>query len=946
MAKNIDIAGRLHSVATGNVVAGANEIYDDDEGLKQSEVNAALRTAQEALAQDIEEELDKKQDAISEVTVSVDDSIGKPEVTHTFIDGNLGIDFKNLKGERGNGIDSISEVLSPLSGGVNTHIITDDDGREHVFHTINGERGAQGDSVFVGQGDLPLAHVLGQDNTKAISQKGVTDAVAGGMIVTIPEESRRVDSYHEGDDYTWRVEANTGMIVSVNTPHAAIEVELTPDMTSITYNATQYTGNYGYAFVDAEGGYITGSATQEAIPNLEVDVVGPMKAGAVKFRCCRNTYDHYIDIVIKKNAVYTWPKRYSEAVPKDDGFVTSAGIIKAVSDVAEKIVGNDVINMAKVTAMMFDLSVDPVVVAGTSNSKNVVVYSPRAFDTGTVIHVTGTASAHKAVYVCFSSNDPAEYIAENDTLAGYEVSDVLKLEGTSIDESVIVPSDSQYIIAYFHTDYWSDRTNFVLFRFADFGKNKARIESLEASVVTTEQNKVFTPDERAIARNNIMAEDSRIFRYTCPVVALSSTPMMFLQYKFERGKHYRITVEFPGGTGITSQLSIRNEQSGADRTRIQTLIPKAARVKGTAIYNCSHDTAEWVLLIVYSAEAEVVPVITIEDAKPVMLEDQSLIGYVRNGKKHVGSNTPLTLLHFSDIHGDVIRLSRILEMGDMCGGLVDDILCTGDMMNDKWDDGYDFWQGKADKVLTAIGNHDVLTSQGMTITGVEAYGRYIGPFVEQWGVVQPDDAESEGKCYYYKDYPNSKIRLIVLDCMHYNGTTGWGSDGDGEQDQWLQEVLDDARTNSLSVICAAHVGPSVSEFIDCTYTDYQYLAQQKQISYNMMTHAQASIDSFVDSGGEFICWLHGHYHCDSIYLHNDNTIGISIDRASGYAENGLSSCARYAFDKSQDAFNLVSFDTSAKLIKLYKVGANMDFRFVRMGALCFNYETKEIVYNS
>lgn len=42
---------------------------------------------------------------------------------------------------------------------------------------IQGEKGAQGDSVLVGQGDLPLAHVLGNDNTKAMSQKGVTDEI-------------------------------------------------------------------------------------------------------------------------------------------------------------------------------------------------------------------------------------------------------------------------------------------------------------------------------------------------------------------------------------------------------------------------------------------------------------------------------------------------------------------------------------------------------------------------------------------------------------------------------------------------------------------------------------------------------------------------------------------------------------------------------------------------
>lgn len=39
MNKNIDIGGRLHSTATGNVVAGANEIFDDSKNKKQSDIN-------------------------------------------------------------------------------------------------------------------------------------------------------------------------------------------------------------------------------------------------------------------------------------------------------------------------------------------------------------------------------------------------------------------------------------------------------------------------------------------------------------------------------------------------------------------------------------------------------------------------------------------------------------------------------------------------------------------------------------------------------------------------------------------------------------------------------------------------------------------------------------------------------------------------------------------
>lgn len=44
MNKNIDIGGRLHSTATGNIVTGANEVFDDDKNKKQSEINTETYT--------------------------------------------------------------------------------------------------------------------------------------------------------------------------------------------------------------------------------------------------------------------------------------------------------------------------------------------------------------------------------------------------------------------------------------------------------------------------------------------------------------------------------------------------------------------------------------------------------------------------------------------------------------------------------------------------------------------------------------------------------------------------------------------------------------------------------------------------------------------------------------------------------------------------------------
>ena len=49
----------------------------------------------------------------------------------------------------------------------------------------------------------------------------------------------------------------------------------------------------------------------------------------------------------------------------------------------------------------------------------------------------------------------------------------------------------------------------------------------------------------------------------------------------------------------------------------------------------------------------------------------------------------------------------------------------------------------------------------------------------------------EGKNYYYKDYPEKKVRLIGLDCML--------KDNPEEQEKWLALTLKDAKEKDLNV---------------------------------------------------------------------------------------------------------------------------------------------------
>ena len=83
-----------------------------------------------------------------------------------------------------------------------------------------------------------------------------------------------------------------------------------------------------------------------------------------------------------------------------------------------------------------------------------------------------------------------------------------------------------------------------------------------------------------------------------------------------------------------------------------------------------------------------------------------------------------------------------------------------------------------------------------------SYDRYFKG-IETWGVVQPDGDNPGKRCYWYKDYPKCRVRLIALDSEHdYKA-----------QKEWLLGVLADAKERHLAVLDAHHLPPAVPEKI-------------------------------------------------------------------------------------------------------------------------------------
>jgi len=212
--------------------------------------------------------------------------------------------------------------------------------------------------------------------------------------------------------------------------------------------------------------------------------------------------------------------------------------------------------------------------------------------------------------------------------------------------------------------------------------------------------------------------------------------------------------------------------------------------------------------------------------------------------------------------------------------------------------------------MLAVGNHDTNGDSSVTDhVGTDCYNLLIKDFASNWEINSVVD-----KCYYYKDYPSYNIRLIVTDGMEANSAS---------QVAWLEQVLSDANSNNLAVIAVNHfaVLGNYTPF-ECSFNSRQYKNDGWPISAEFIT----LVESFIENGGEFICWLTGHTHKDFVgVINNSRQVIITVDTAS-YEPNASewSDTNRTVGTRTQDLFNIVAVDTYNKTIKVWRVGANMD----------------------
>lgn len=297
---------------------------------------------------------------------------------------------------------------------------------------------------------------------------------------------------------------------------------------------------------------------------------------------------------------------------------------------------------------------------------------------------------------------------------------------------------------------------------------------------------------------------------------------------------------------------------------------------------------------------------------------------------------PFVLLHFSDIHGDETELERIIEFKKQYDRYLDDTICTGDFLELRYSSDFTYWGNTngAEHILLAIGNHDVITDEtgwdySQIATQQEQFNRFFAPFIEKWGVTY-----ESGKTYYYKDYAAKKIRLITINNM----LTG---NDNAMQLAWFESVLTEALADGLNVVVANHYPLPNFQKVNCNFTSLD-----KDGGSGYATGAyQAKIAKFKESGGKFVCFIGGHMHGDLIGYNSTypDQLIICIDALSRAQGNQYSDMQRVDNQRSQDLANALVVDTTSKVVKIVRIGANVDRYLRNKNSIVIHYETKEVV---
>lgn len=331
---------------------------------------------------------------------------------------------------------------------------------------------------------------------------------------------------------------------------------------------------------------------------------------------------------------------------------------------------------------------------------------------------------------------------------------------------------------------------------------------------------------------------------------------------------------------------------------------------------------------VFGGEGELPPIADIleqnRDMEPFVIQASATeTPFLRRGQYE-----PLQFVHFSDVHAVLELWNRTVAYINHYSDYIAFALHTGDYCGDnqqQYRDCYTEGTPCVRPILNCAGNHDTVTGPNWDKTDKEEVWKRLFNATENWNAAFLNCPFSMS---YYRDFPESNVRLIVLD-QYYDLEI---------QLDWLQKLLSDAQQKGLWVITAMHEpSAEVTQPMDVTFQTLTKFAALPESPFEPV------LANYIAQGGRYICNLCGHEHHDLFGYTEGGVLNVAVECACDWA--GWCDGKRVRGTKTYDCFNVVSVDTELGVLKLVRIGNNADYYLRLKRTLCFDYQNQKVIFN-
>lgn len=373
------------------------------------------------------------------------------------------------------------------------------------------------------------------------------------------------------------------------------------------------------------------------------------------------------------------------------------------------------------------------------------------------------------------------------------------------------------------------------------------------------------------------------------------------------------------------------------------------------------------------------------------LQQARQVGYMSTHNASILPIRPLAFMHISDTHSPKPN-SRAIQILNYLGanGYVKFLMHTGDILKDPAANDATTWTSIVSSanypVLVSAGNHDVgnwKTAPAQYRTDIQFYNFFVAPQIGTWGLKTDGGGTPhiDGKNYYFTDFTEEKIRLIVT--YEYEIPSVDTQQDAGRGARWISQEQTDWFINSLlttpagyGVIVAKHApdglighdrNPFNSPFKDgentqqtfqyrdgVVYTAFfadivqafmdkssiNYTIQQSAASYQNTLNVVANFAN-TNSNVEFICYISGHVHADNItHLESHpKQLELNINCDNTIIDNQRSETLLIEGTSFEDAINVYGIDRNRGLIHVLRIGANYSGNGDRKDMLTISYKS-------